>query len=535
VDGTEIQLTDGPDHSPRLRPGGAVVLFAREERGAISLYRIAANHGGGPELMVRDALAGDWSPDGTQVAFLRDESNPVGPAATIGIVGGSQGERVVGRIEGLEVRFPRWSPDGKWIAVNTTLPGVPDTTKYRIQLLQADPGESDTLAVVGQPVPFGWELRPPLADGGLSSISWAKDGRAIVYAQRVSSTTRWIVDTEVFSGACRLVRHDLATGRHQVEVFAPLSVGVLDAIGTNMVLDGEINWQELVEYDLPQCAAGKRVIAPQGTTIDRQPVYSPDGTSLVFASTRSGNLDIWLRSQSTGVARRLTEDSADDFDPAFTRDGNEIIWTSLRTGAFEIWMMRLDGTQERQASHDSVNAQNATMTADGNWLMYNSARPDEQGIWKARHGGSTASLLVPGFLRWPEVSPDGRYVSYTVLLNRYRTAVRVARVDNGEQVFETILDAYDQPNGRSRWWPDGTKLAFVWQAPGAPGVYAQEFAPGRNTDETRRCVVALAPHATAESFGISPDGSRIAVSAVQRNSNLLSAETGAGLQPQAEH
>lgn len=78
-------------------------------------------------------------------------------------------------------------------------------------------------------------------------------------------------------------------------------------------------------------------MADTGQCRDRQPCYSPDGERVVFSSNRSGNLDLWEVSRKTGTVRRLTDDSADDWDPGFTRHG-KLIWSSNRFGAFEIWI-----------------------------------------------------------------------------------------------------------------------------------------------------------------------------------------------------
>ncbi|WP_410960638.1 TolB family protein, partial [Salmonella sp. SAL4357] len=73
-------------------------------------------------------------------------------------------------------------------------------------------------------------------------------------------------------------------------------------------------------------------------------MYSPDGSRILFSSTRSGNLDLWEIETKSGALKRITEDSAEDWDPAYTRDGKKIIWSSSRSGHFEIWMTNTDGS-----------------------------------------------------------------------------------------------------------------------------------------------------------------------------------------------
>src|SRR5437762_752241 len=52
---------------------------------------------------------------------------------------------------------------------------------------------------------------------------------------------------------------------------------------------GELKSLRQIEPD----GTGLRHLIPRGTGEDRAPAWSPDGTTLAFASGRSGNLDIW--------------------------------------------------------------------------------------------------------------------------------------------------------------------------------------------------------------------------------------------------
>lgn len=68
--GAEAALTDGEDDYPRFSPDGSMLLFLRTAGTASSLYRVPAL-GGEPRKLLDDAVDGDWSPDGRQVAFIR--------------------------------------------------------------------------------------------------------------------------------------------------------------------------------------------------------------------------------------------------------------------------------------------------------------------------------------------------------------------------------------------------------------------------------------------------------------------------------
>ncbi|HYA53351.1 MAG TPA: hypothetical protein VEG33_19555, partial [Streptosporangiaceae bacterium] len=114
--------------------------------------------------------------------------------------------------------------------------------------------------------------------------------------------------------------------------------------------------------------------------------------------------------------------------------------------------------------------------------------------------------------------------------------VRVSRLSDGRPLpFEIAPPAvrFTAVNlGRARWMPGGRAIAFLGQDErGVSGVFVQDFDPARDTSGTRRPLAGFDPETTAETFGISPDGTRIAVAGRQLQSSILLAEGVKGLAP----
>jgi hypothetical protein len=63
------------------------------------------------------------------------------------------------------------------------------------------------------------------------------------------------------------------------------------------------------------------------------------------------------------------------------------------------------------------------------------------------------------------------------------------------------------------------------------GLYVQDFVPGQDTSKSRRSLVGFEPGVSTESFGISPDGSRITVAIWEQVSSLMVAEHVPGVSP----
>ena len=59
---------------------------------------------------------------------------------------------------------------------------------------------------------------------------------------------------------------------------------------------------------------------------DGYPVWSPDGTKIVFESTRSGDVDIYLMNADGTGQIQLTNDPAVDNQATWSPDGTKIVF-----------------------------------------------------------------------------------------------------------------------------------------------------------------------------------------------------------------
>jgi len=501
--GTEVPLTDGPlDDLPHFSPDGSMVLFTRLTGARPSLFRVPLL-GGEPRRVIDDATDAAWSPDGRRIAFVRQRpASPGKTAAASLMVAASDGSaaRAIVDIEATGIVGPSWSSDGAKIAM--TLSGV-GAGAVSLEIVDVASGARETA------------IAPSMGSRPWTSF-WTPSGTLVYTGGEVAAST-------LAGTTGRLMALDPAT-RHTSVLFAsPDSLGRIAGLADGrFVIESQTSRQNIVEWS---AGAPTRRLS-QGRAADRQPVYSPDGEWIVFSSDRAGNLDLWAVSTGPGEPRQLTDDPADDWDPAFAPDGR-LLWSSNRSGKFEVWMAEGDGSAPRQLTRDTVDAENPAASPDGSWIVYGSTRPGETGIWKIRSDGSEASLLVPGLLGIPEVSPDGRHVLYLGFgANLLVSSLQIARLSDGELVdFAVDIDTIRATTanlGRARWMPDGRSIAFLGQDEmGTNGVFVQEFAPGRDTTSTRRKLAGFDPDIEAETFGISPDASRIALAGREMVSSLV--------------
>jgi len=152
--------TDGHDSSPSWSPDGEQLVFATRVKRESTISIIDAD-GSDRHLLARHASSPAWSPDGGLIAYR----TPCGikfvtPSGGDATPGGHSG--CVGR--GVGVRgVPRWSPDGRWIAVSTGmrafLGGYVIYVVSRDGSYKTNTGASSS-SLLGLAAPIAWQPIP---------------------------------------------------------------------------------------------------------------------------------------------------------------------------------------------------------------------------------------------------------------------------------------------------------------------------------------------------------------------------------------
>ena len=490
--GAEVALTGGPDFAPRFSPDSTSIFFIRREGSGSSVYRVPTL-GGPPQRVLAGAAEVDVSPDGALIAFVRN-SVP----AELWVAGSDGGgERLLDKGMDFQVRSPRWSPDGRWVA--TTRGEINVGSPWTVVLVSPSTGEKRVL-----PAPAGL--------GELSDLAWLRDGRSLVCGRRdqaiVPSSPGVYFVQDVRTGAFEPIAYSLGVGKGlDVEGPGRLLVEFL-SVPTN-----------LLEIPLTKTAARKWLT--QGSQVNFQPLLSGDGKSLVFTSNQGGNSDVWELDLGTGALRPLTSDPASDSDVFRSRDGKTLLWSSSRTGHFEIWGAGGDGSAPHRISDDGVDAENPSLSPDGSAIVYVSFNVKKLGIWKIRPDGTDAKLLAPGRKILPEISPDGQWVSY--VSQGAVPSIDVVRLADGAPVcrISNVPPGEGFIYGRHRWLPENRRIAFLGGDGAGTALYVQDVVPGADTSATRRKLATFEPDVELHSFGLAPDMSFAVVAARRTSSNLM--------------
>jgi hypothetical protein len=106
---------------------------------------------------------------------------------------------------------------------------------------------------------------------------------------------------------------------------------------------------------------------------DHQPSLSPDGSTVVWASTRSGVSRIWTMGSDGSNPSAFNTGSGTDIPesaPRFSPGGGRILFSSPRTNTTQIWIQPTNGDSATQVTHDANGAFFGSWAPDGNSIYF---------------------------------------------------------------------------------------------------------------------------------------------------------------------
>ena len=121
--------------------------------------------------------------------------------------------------------------------------------------------------------------------------------------------------------------------------------------------------------------------------MDYDPVWAPDGGSIVFTSERNGSADLFRVKPDGAGLTRLTNDPAYDDQAAFSPNSKKLVFVSTRGGGMSnLWTMDLDTQRVRRLTSGAGGDFRPSWAPNGNWIAFSSGRgnpmPFAHGRWE---------------------------------------------------------------------------------------------------------------------------------------------------------
>lgn len=173
----------------------------------------------------------------------------------------------------------------------------------------------------------------------------------------------------------------------------------------------------------------------QTSGYDAEATISRDGKTIVFTSTRNGDLDIYAMDADGSHVRQLTHELGYDGGPFLSYDGKKVVYRAehpktpqevadykallaqglIRPGNLEIWVMDVDGKNKQQVTHNGAANFAPFFLPDGKRIIFASNMADPKNgrdfdlyLINVDGTGQERITFYPDFDSFPMFTSDGK-------------------------------------------------------------------------------------------------------------------------------
>ena len=193
------------------------------------------------------------------------------------------------------------------------------------------------------------------------------------------------------------------------------------------------------------------------------PELSPDDRTVAVQRQRVQSVaEIWLMDIPRSAWARLTFDQANESYPMWSSDGTRVVFSSSRKGVSDLYWTSANGAGGEAPLRETPNSKYPQdWSRDGRWLLYAETDPGTgSDLWlmdMADHERKARPFVKTPFEEaMGTFSPDGRWVAYETNESGQSEIVVTSSPDPGGH-WQVSTAGGRQP----RWRPDGKELFFV--------------------------------------------------------------------------
>ena len=484
-----ISRPESPESRPFGLPGAEVLAMSHTGELALSLNRRAVDPfiragtlarlsmagGGSPREVLDDVFWADWSPDGKQLAIVRE----VGGAQQLEYPIGKVLHRTAGWLESVHV-----SPGGDLVA-------------FLDHPARGDDG--GTVAVVDA-AGKKRTLTEPFASG--HGLAWSRSGDEVWYTAAKVGGNRALYAAGLHGGERTLYRitgnltlQDVARDGRVLVTQDVERLGNLGR-GPGQEKEVELTWLDwALANDL-----------------------TPDGKTLLFTESGEGGgpgYSAYTRSTDGAPAVRLGEGSAQALSP----DGKWAVGVLGISSEPRIFIYPIGAGDPRTLAHEGIDVQSAAWMPDGKRFVLTASEPGRgPRIFLRALDGKPRAISPEGYRAFGRaVSPDGRRVVARGPDQRWY----LYPLEGGEPTPVPGLDSADQPSG---WTTDGQSLWVFRRAELPARVSRLDIATGKR-ELWKELLPADASGVTEVTSPLpTPDGKYYVYTYIRRLSDLYVAE-----------
>jgi serine/threonine protein kinase len=191
------------------------------------------------------------------------------------------------------------------------------------------------------------------------------------------------------------------------------------------------------------------------------PTISGDGRRVAVHRIVDGNPDIWLFDMGRRVLERFTTHPANDIHPVWSPDGTRIIYASLRDKVYDLYEGSLIRTDQHELLLATPESKRPTdWSADGRFLLYRVNHPKTgPDIWalSMTEGKKTFPVVQTEFEEsGAQFSPKGKWIVYESNKSGRSEIVVQPFLRSGGDLRISLSGG-----SQARWAADGNEIHYV--------------------------------------------------------------------------
>ena len=453
-------------------PNPQTVMVTSGETARVAFDVICTATTGNVQVVVTSTGSG-LDPDGYTVQLDADDAQPIGVTATLTTTNVAPGSHSV-RLDGVATNCTLSDPNPQTVAV------VAGETAVAVFTVTC----STTGSILVLTVTTGSALDP---DGYLVSV----DGSA---PQPIGANATLLIEGLAF-GAHTVELSGAASNCH-IAGENPLTVNVVpnnsvapgfavSCLGADaLIAFASVDLDLEAIFTVQPDGSGLRQLTPAGE-FDRDPIWSPDGTRLLFAQ----GSDMYIMNADGNERRRLVVGLPEATGYRWSPDGRLIAFTQggFRDDDFfqDLWVIEADGSGGHRLATDAAAP---SWSPDSRSIAYE-GRGQIRVINADGTGGRRVTAQRFGAVQ-PAWSPDGSRIAFITTLDEPpdRPADRHIFLVNPDGTGLVNISRGRGDDETPTWSPDGSRIAFVTTEgdPDGSEIFLMDSSGGGRTNLTRR-------------------------------------------------
>jgi Tol biopolymer transport system component len=445
--------------APIFSPDSNYIYFLKGKRDDVraSLYRIpllgAEERRLLDDISYQDTLSSfSISPGGERAAFIRLDER-FSRSLVVSNLDGGESRTLATRTMRQYLSGAVWSPDGKLIA------------SFAGEFGSGGKGRGGSKKVVLFDAESGKEIEAfPRDWAEVSSLAWLPDSSGVLIAADDGEGLQQLWLLPFPAGEIRRVTNDLSS-YHTVSISADSST----------IITVQARAPAAISV-IRNLATGESSPVTQGSgrRDGQEGLAWVSDEKIAYTSHESGGAEIWLSNADGSEQKQLTN-TRDNLFPSGSPDGTTIVFNSTRDNQkSSLWRMDTDGGQPARLAEGTYPG----FTPDGRWVVYYAG---DGLLWKIPGSGGAPVRLTPGpdLTTAPRVSPDGKHIACNYLVRgpNAQFQLGIVSMENGQLL--KIFDIKGYAVRPLRWSPDGKAVTYIDTIEGVSNIWAQPVDGGK--------------------------------------------------------